>query len=59
MALILAVFKRAMKDKKIIIVFHSETVRKQDAKVFEALQEILEEERITIETAVGLSTAVA
>lgn len=58
-AFILAVYKRAMRGKKVKVVFHNETIRKQDVHVFKALKEILQNESITIETVVGLEAAVA
>ena len=43
-ALILAVYKRALRDKKVKVVFHNETVLKQDEHIFNKLKEILQDE---------------
>ena len=58
-ALILAVYKRALRDKKVKVVFHNETVLKQDEHIFNKLKEILQDEQITIETVVGLNAGAA
>ena len=58
-ALILAVYKRALRDKKVKVVFHNETVLKQDEHIFNKLKEILQDELITIETVVGLDAGAA
>ena len=58
-ALILAVYKRALKGKKVKVVFHNETVLKQDEHIFNKLKEILQDELITIETVVGLNAGAA
>ena len=58
-ALILAVFKKAKKGKKMMCVFHNEATLMQDKSVYDLLKHILRRSQVTIETVVGLELAIA
>ena len=58
-ALILAVFKKAKKGKKMMCVFHNEATLMQDKSVYDLLKHILRRSKVTIETVVGLELAIA